>query len=89
MKIMRCLLLYGKNQEIEKSKEKKQVRKEEKPDEEVVRELVLKRFWKQKKVFEKTESERMLVQKAQNHAIELKKGFVPRKGKVYILSREK
>jgi len=43
---MRCLLLYGKNQEIEKSKEKKQVRREEKPDEEVIRELVLKRFWK-------------------------------------------
>ena len=31
----------------------------------------------------------MLVQKAQDHAIELKKEFVPRKGKVYLLSRKK
>ena len=30
----------------------------------------------------------MLVQKIWNHAIELKEGFMPRKGKVYSLSRE-
>jgi len=30
----------------------------------------------------------MLVQKAWNHAIELKEGFVPKKRKVYSLSRE-
>jgi len=30
----------------------------------------------------------MPVQKAWDHAIELKKGFVPRKGKVYALLRE-
>ena len=30
----------------------------------------------------------MPVQKAWDHAIELKEGFVPRKGKVYVLSRE-
>jgi len=30
----------------------------------------------------------MLVQKAWDHAIELKEGFVPKKGKVYLLSRE-
>jgi len=31
----------------------------------------------------------MPVQKAWDHAIELKEGFVPKKGKVYSLSREK
>jgi len=61
MKMMRCPLLYGRNQEIGKSKGKKQVRRGEKPDEEVVRELVLKRFWIWKKVFEKAKSEQMPV----------------------------
>jgi len=84
---MRCLPLCGRNQEIGKSKGKKQVRRGEKPDEEVVRELVPKRFWRWKKVFRKAESEKIPVQKAWDHAIELKKGFVPRKGKVYALSR--
>jgi len=37
---------------------------------------------------EKKESERMLVQKIWDHAIELKEGFMPRKRKVYSLSRE-
>jgi len=32
--------------------------------------------------------ERILVQKTWDHAIELKEGFMPRKGKVYSLSRE-
>ena len=36
----------------------------------------------------KAESERMLVQKPWDHAIELKESFVPRKGKVYSLSRD-
>jgi len=31
----------------------------------------------------------MLVQKTWDHAIELKKGFTPKKGKIYSLSREK
>ena len=31
----------------------------------------------------------MPVQKIWDHAIELKEGFTPRKGKVYLLSREK
>ena len=30
----------------------------------------------------------MPVQKAQDHAIELKEGFTPKKEKVYLLSRE-
>ena len=32
--------------------------------------------------------ERILVQKTWDHAIELKEGFMPRKGKVYSLSKE-
>ena len=53
-----------------------------------MRKLVLKRFWKWKRVFGKKESERMLVQKTWDHAIELKEGFVPKKGKVYSLLRK-
>jgi len=53
-----------------------------------VKELISRRFWKWKKVFGKKELERMPTQKLWDHAIELKKGFVPRKGKVYLLLRE-
>jgi len=69
--------------------EEKKVGKIEKDeDEEVLKRLVPRKFWKWKKVFRKKESERMPVQKAWDHAIELKEGFMPRKGKVYSLSRE-
>jgi len=67
--------------------------KEEELDEEdmiVVRtteEMVLRRFHKYLKVFEKKESERMPMRKAWNHAIDLREGFVPKKGKIYLLSR--
>ena len=37
----------------------------------------------------KKKSERMLTRKVWDHAIEVKKEFVPRKGKVYPLLREK
>jgi len=40
------------------------------------------------KVFGKKQLERMPIQKIWDHAIDMKKGFVPRKGKVYPLSRE-
>ena len=39
------------------------------------------------KVFEKKDSERMPTRKAWDHAKELRKGFVPKKGKIYPLSR--
>ena len=55
----------------------------------MLRKLVPKRFWRWKKVFGKKESEKMPVQKAWDYVIELKEGFVPRKGKVYSLSRKK
>ena len=40
------------------------------------------------KVFGKKQSERMPTRKLWDHMIEVKEGFVPRKGKVYLLSRE-
>ena len=44
-------------------------------------------FHKYLNVFEKKESERMPMRKAWNHAIDLRKGFVPKKDKIYLLSR--
>jgi len=49
---------------------------------------VPRRFWKWKRVFRKRESERIPVQKAWDYTIELKEGFMPKKEKVYSLSRE-
>ena len=38
-------------------------------------------------MFEKKESERMLMRKTWDHAIDLREGFVSKKGKIYLLSR--
>ena len=51
--------------------------------------LVLEQFHKWIKIFGKKQSERMLTRKVWDHMIDVKKGFVPRKGKVYLLSRER
>jgi len=83
VKMMRCPPWCTQN------KERKEERKKIRAAEQMVEELVPRKFWKWKKVFEKTESERMPVWKPWDHAIELKKGFVPRKGKVSTLSRDK
>jgi len=50
--------------------------------------LVLERFHRWIKVFGKKQSERMPMRKLWDHAIDIKEGFMPRKGKVYPLSRE-
>jgi len=50
--------------------------------------LVPERFHRWIKVFGKKQSERMSTWKIWDHAIDMKEGFVPRKGKVYPLSRE-
>jgi len=39
-------------------------------------------------VFGKKQSERMLVRKIWDHAIDVREGFIPRKGKIYPLLRE-
>ena len=44
-------------------------------------------FYKYLKMFEKKDSERMPTRKAWNHAINLREGFVPKKGRIYPLSR--
>ena len=67
--------------------------KEEELDEEdiiVVRKtekIVPRQFHKYLKVFEKKESERMLMRKVWDHTIDLRERFVPKKGKIYLLSR--
>ena len=50
-------------------------------------EMVPRRFHKYLKVFEKKESERMPTRKTWDHAIDLREGFMPKKGKIYPLSR--
>jgi len=86
VKITCCPSICGRRKQ---GVEEKKVRKTEKDeDEEVLKRLVPQKFWKWKKVFGKKESERMPARKVWDHAIELKEGFTPRKGKVYSLSRE-
>jgi len=82
VKMTRCPPWCTQNKE--RRKEKQRIRAAE----QAVEELVPKRFWKWRKVFGKAESERMPVRKPWDHAIELKEGFVPRKGKLYSLSRD-
>ena len=52
-----------------------------------VEEMVPRQFHKYLKVFEKKESERMSTRRAWDHTIDLREGFVPKKGKIYLLSR--
>ena len=53
----------------------------------MVEEIVPRQFYKYLKVIKKKKSERMLIRKAWDHAIDLRKGFVPKKRKIYSLSR--
>jgi len=82
VKMTRCLPWCTQN------KERKRERQKIRAVEQTVEELVPRRFWKWKKVFGKAESERMPVQKPWDHAIQLKESFIPKKGKVYSLSRD-
>ena len=50
--------------------------------------MVPEKFHRWIKVFSKKQLERMPTQKIWDHAIDMKERFVPRKGKVYLLSRE-
>jgi len=81
----------GKMMEIKKVAEKWEIwDKEEKVarSEEEVKKLVPKQLYKWIKVFGKKASERIPTRKMWDHVIELKKRFVPRKEKIYPLSRE-
>jgi len=84
--MMHCPPICGRRKQEEKRKKVKKVERDE--DEEMLKKLVPKRFWRWGKVFGKKKLERMPVQKTWDHAIELKEGFTPKKGKVYSLSRE-
>ena len=52
-----------------------------------VEEIISRRFYKYLKMFEKKESERIPMRKIWDHAIDLREGFVPKKGKIYPLLR--
>jgi len=54
-----------------------------------VKEMVPKRFHRWLKVFGKQHLERILVQKPWNHAIDFQEKFIPRKRRIYPLSRIK
>jgi len=68
---------------------------EEKFDEEIeldrekVKGMVPQKFHKWLKVFGKVESEKMPMRKLWDHVINLKEDFVPRKGRTYLMSRQK
>ena len=50
--------------------------------------MVPEKFHKWIKIFGKKQSERMPTRKLWDHVIDVKEGFMPRKGKVYLLLRE-
>jgi len=68
-----------KEKEEESNEEDMIVRKTE--------EMVPRQFYKYLKVFEKKDSERIPMRKTCDHAIDLREGFVPKKCKIYPLSR--
>ena len=74
-------MIEEKEEEREKEKELIELR--------MVEEMVPRQFHKYLKAFEKKESERMPTRKTWDHAIDLREGFVPKKEKIYPLSRVK
>ena len=78
---------------IEEIKMIERIMKEKKNEEEDLIELratdkmVPRWFHKYLKIFEKKDSERMPTRKVWDHAIDLREEFVPKKGKIYPLSR--
>ena len=52
-----------------------------------VEEMVSRWYHKYLKMFEKKELERMPMRKTWDHVINIREGFVPKKGKIYPLSR--
>jgi len=54
-----------------------------------MKKMVPQKFHKWLKVFGKVDLERMSTRKLWDHAINLKEYFVPKKGKTYLMSRQK
>jgi len=75
--------------EIAKMVEEKQREEKDLIEIRMIEKIVSKRFHKYLKVFEKKESERIPMRKTWDYTIDLKKGFVPRKRKIYLLSKIK
>jgi len=81
----------GKTVEVRKVAEEWEIWDEEEEavkSEAEAKKLMPEKFHRWIKVFRKKQSERMPMRKLWDHAIEVKEGFMPRKGKVYPLSRE-
>ena len=72
---------------IERIMEEKEEEEEDLIELRMTDEMVPRWFHKYLKIFEKKDSERMPMRKTWDHAIDLKEGFVPKKGKIYPLSR--
>jgi len=81
----------GKTIEVRKVVEEWEIWDEEEEtakSEAEAKKMVPEKFHQWIKVFGKKQSERMPTRKVWDHTIDVKEGFVPRKGKVYPLSRE-
>ena len=81
----------GKMMEVKKVAEEWEIWAEEEEaakSEAEAKKLVPEKFHEWIKMFGKKQSERMPMRKVWDHAIGVKEGFVPQKGKVYPLSRE-
>ena len=81
----------GKTMKVRKVVEEWEIWNEEEEvakSEEEAKKLVLENFHRWIKVFGKKQSERMPTRKLWDHVIDIKEGFMLRKGKVYPLSRE-
>ena len=74
-KVVKKWEIWDKKEEVAKSKEE-------------AKKLVSQRFHKYIHIFGKKVSKRMLMKKLWEYTIEVKKGFVLRKRKVYLLLRE-
>jgi len=82
----------GKTVEVKKVAEEWEIwdkEEEAAKSEAEAKKMVSEKFYPWIKIFGKKQSERMPTRKVWDHTIEVKEGLVPRKGKVYLLSREK
>jgi len=72
---------------IVRIRERKEKEEEDLIELRATEEIVLRQFHKYLKVFEKKDSERILIRKAWDYAIDLREEFVLKKGKIYPLSK--
>jgi len=81
----------GKTMEVKRMAEEWEIWDEEvevAKSEAEAKKLVLEKFHEWIKMFGKKQSERMPTRKVWDHVIDIKERFIPKKGKVYPLSRE-